>query len=225
MQATIRRWFSHNPLWKLGSLGAAIALWYAMIGVPEQVTLEAVPLGYRNLRPELVLSSVPPDSIRLELSGHTRRLTRQNLDGLKVLFDLGNVYESGEITRTVSEADLNLPPGITFLSAVPSQLRLSFDRLTVREVPVSVVTKGTPPQGHQIVKQEVTPERVSIAGPAARVNAMAAVTTEPVDVTGNTGITEYHVNVSIADPRVDLRSSGAVLVRITVEKGSFQRGK
>jgi YbbR domain-containing protein len=225
MSLRIRRWLSHNPFWKLGSLATAILLWYFMVGAPEQITLESVPLAYRNLRPELVLSSVLPDSVRVELSGRARYLTRQNLDRLRVLFDLGNVYEAGSITRTVSEADLNLPSGIAFLSAVPSQLRLSFDRLTVREVPVSIVTEGAPPDGHYVVKQEVMPERVSIAGPQARVNALSAAPTEPIDLTGNTGITEYRVSVSLADSRLDLRSSGEVRVRITVEKGSSQTGK
>ena len=225
MAPAIRRWLSHNPLWKLGSLAAAILLWYFMVGAPEQVTLESVPLAYRNLRSELVLGSMPPDSIRLELSGHPRRLTRENLDGIKVLLDLGNVRDRSEITHTLSEADLNLPPGIAFLSAVPAQLRLSFDRLSVREVPVSITTKGEPEQGYHIIKQEVTPERVSIAGPEARVNAITAVPTEPVDLGGNPGAAEYRVNVSLSDPRLDLRSSGAVLVRITMGKGSSRKAK
>src|ERR1700704_2206163 len=108
-----------NWVWKLASLAVAVTLWLMVVGEPQFVTLEAVPLVYAGLAPDMGLASDPPDSVRLELRGPSREVDRGNLSQLKVLLNFGGVKEPGERTFTISDSEVNLPQGVTLQRAIP----------------------------------------------------------------------------------------------------------
>ena len=214
------RMLAHNWQWKLASLVVATALWFAVLGEPEVVTIEAVPLGYRNLPAGFLLVSDPPNSVSVELSGASRQIARGNLSEVKVLLDLGGVRDAGEHLFTVSESEVILPEGVTFVRAAPSQMQLSFDRLATREVPVQIQVKGAQAEGYRVVRREVSPEKVRIPGPSAYVQAVAGALSDAVDISGQTRAVEVAVRASVSDPRVKLEPPALVTVKMTIEKGS-----
>ena len=124
----------------------------------------------------------------------------------------------GERTYTLSGADLHLPEGVTFLRAVPSQLRLSLSRRKVKEVPVRVRIGAPPPANFQVMSQEVSPAALRIAGPEGRVDTIQNVQTDPIDLSAITGYSEIRVSTSLGDSRVWVESSPVVTVRLDIEK-------
>jgi len=93
--------------------------------------------------------------VHIELRGPAGKLSAARLSDTAVLLDLASVRSPGERTFTISPSSLSLPVGVTFLRAVPSQLRLRFDRIMSKEVPVQVRTTGK--DGLDIVRQEIAP--------------------------------------------------------------------
>src|SRR5579883_2573336 len=164
-------WLTRNFVWKLGAFALSAALWFAIIGEPELVTTRSVPILYKNLPKDLLIGQAAIDSVHLELRGPSSKLTGSSLSELAVLLDLSSVTGPGERTFTLSDSDLKLPEGVSFLRAVPSQLRVRFSRKMSKAVPVEVRVGKSPPPGYEIVKQEVEPPSISIAGPEARVEA------------------------------------------------------
>ena len=55
----IWRGFRRNLVWKLASLALAVLLWSAVVGEPEGVTVQAVPVLYRNLSRDLLATDTP----------------------------------------------------------------------------------------------------------------------------------------------------------------------
>lgn len=214
----IWRWVKHNFVWKVASLLAAVVLWIVVVGEPELVTIQAVPVLYKNLPKGLLVLSDAPDNVRVELRGPSESLTPASLAEVFASLDLSGVAGPGEQTFTLSEADFTLPQRVEFLRAVPSQLRLRFDRTLTREVPVTIRLKGTPPVGYRIAGQQIMPGRLSISGPQARVTAIASAETDLIDVSSMTQTTESKVNAFVADPRVQFESPPVVTVRLTIEK-------
>jgi YbbR domain-containing protein len=212
------RWITRNLGWKLGALALSAVLWFAIIGEPELVTTRAIPILYKNLPSDLLIGPDALEVVRVELRGSAGRLTGANLSDLAVLLDLGGVGGPGERTFTLSDADLRLPDGVTFLHAVPSQLRLRISRRKSKEVPVAVRFVSSLPPGYQIAKQEVFPEKVEISGPEARVNAISSAETDAIDLSGMQESQEMRVNTFIADPQVWLDSPPMVRVKLTLEK-------
>jgi len=208
----------HDFWWKLGSLVAALLLWFVIVGEQELVTTRPAPILYKNLSRDLLIGADAPDGVRVELRGQASKLTADHLGETAVLLDLSDVTGPGERTFTLSTADLHLPEGVTFLRAVPSQLRLRFARMLTREVPVEIRIASPPPAGYRVVHLEAVPDKLRIAGPVAPVTAVQKAETDAIDLNGVTGSTEMRVNTFVADPQVRLDSPSMVTVKLTIEK-------
>jgi hypothetical protein len=209
---------THNLGWKLGALGLAVLLWLAVAGQPELVAIQSVPVLYRNLPPALLLLSDAPDQVRAELRGPSGRLTRATLSDAFAALDLAGVLSPGDQTFTLSAADFSLPQGVRFVRAVPSQVRLRFDRMLSKVVPVELRLTGHPPDGYIVSAESVEPQALNVSGPESSVSAIRAAQTDPVDLSAIAQTTEIKVNAFVSEPRAQFDSPPVVTVRLTIEK-------
>jgi YbbR domain-containing protein len=222
----MRRLFLENFWWKLASLGLSFGLWVTIINEPELVTSAAVPIFYKGLPVGIEIASDQPEKIFLEIRGPASRLTPGRLADTAVQLDLTDVTKPGERTFTVSRTNINLPSGVTFLRAVPSQLRLAFDNQMSKDVEVRLRLSGKPADGWRVTHQYVTPERLRIVGPASRVALIDSAETDPVDLTGFEDLLVAKVHSYIADSQVRFESSPMVQVRVEFERtGAAQDNK
>lgn len=207
-----------NIGWKLGALALSVLLWIALSAEPDLVTSRAVPILYRNLAPQFLVTGDVPDSVRIEIRGSASQLSTASLADTVALFDLGVIDAAGERTFTISNDNLNLPRGVTFLRAVPSQLRLRIARIAAKEVPVQVRTTGEVPAGYRFVSATASPMTLRITGSQRRVDAVAKVETDAIDLDGLTGPAERRVNAFISDPQIRFESTPVVTVKLTIER-------
>jgi len=214
----MRRLLLENIWWKLLSLGLSVGLWVTIINEPELVTSAAVPIFYRGLPRGIEIAADQPDKIFLEIRGPASRLTPGRLADTAVQLDLTDVTKPGERTFTISRTNLNLPMGVTFLRAVPSQLRLTFDHQVSKDVQVRVRLSGKPADGWRVGSERVTPDRLRIVGPASRVALIDTAETDPVDLTGFEGQLVTRVHSYIADSQVRFESPPMVEVRVELER-------
>jgi len=122
------RTLTDNLGWKLLSVLLAVLLWVAVEGEPELVTVQAVPVFYRNVGPTLALVSNPPATVRVELRGPSDVLGRDNLSSVALLLDLSGQTEPGEKVFPISRANVTLPAGVNFVRSDPPELKLHLDR-------------------------------------------------------------------------------------------------
>ena len=104
------------------------------------------------------------------------------------------------------------------MSANPSVVRFEFDRRLVRSVPVHARFTGEGQNGYVVVSYSVEPPELGIEGPAKRVARIAAVVTDPVDVSSVVGSSEFRVNAFVDDPYVRFDASPEVRVTVTMKK-------
>jgi len=123
----IWRLITRNFGWKLGSLALAVLLWFAIVGEPELVTIQSVPIFYMNLPPALELNNEAPAAVRLQLRGPSGALNGENLSGVTVLLDLSSADKPGEMMVPIATAKVTLPEGVTLVRAEPSRLKLRLD--------------------------------------------------------------------------------------------------
>ena len=215
---TVWRALTRNFGWKLAALVLSVILWFSIVGEPSLVTTHTVPILFKNLPPDLLLGSDTPDSVRVEVRGPSRRLTSANLSDLAMMLDLSSISGPGERTFTLADEDLHLPDGVTFLRAIPSQVRVRFARLEHKDVPVEIRIGEQPPAGYHVTHQEVSPDHLRIAGPERRVQDTPSAQTDALDLRGVTGTQEFRVSTFVVDPQVRLESSPMVNVKVVVEK-------
>ena len=210
--------FGKNLGWKLASLFVAVLLWLAFSSAPAVVTTHTAPIVYRNLANGWMVSGNAPETVHLELRGPAGRLTVSSLAETVVLFDLANIRRTDDRTFTISESNLNLPPGVTLIRAVPSQLRLQLARLADKDVPVEVRFAGSLPDAYRLTGQTVSPPRLNIAGPESRVTPITRVETDPIDLHGVTQSADYRVDAFVEDPQVRFVSPPQVTVHLTIDR-------
>ncbi len=207
-----------NLVWKIGALVIAALLWIAVSSEPDLVTTRAVPILYRNLAPQYLLTGEIPDSVRVEVRGSEAQLSSTALAETVALFDLGAIDGTGEQTFTIADSNLNLPRGVTFLRAVPSQLRLRVARLASKDVPVDVRVDGEVAPGYRLLSATAEPGSLRIAGSENRVSAISRVETDTVQVAGLSQSGERRVNAFVSDPEVRFESSPIVSVKLAIER-------
>jgi len=133
-----------------------------------------------------------------------------------VLLDLKGVTRPGERTFPIDSVSVPRPAGVDLERAVPSQIRMTFERRLSREVPVSIRFVASPPAGFEVVNQKVEPAAVRIAGPDSRVREIVSVETDPIDLSDTQGTEEFQAQLYVGDPRVHLETEGKARVRIEV---------
>jgi YbbR domain-containing protein len=207
---------TRNLGWKLASLIIAFALWVAIAREPELATSLSIPIEFKNIPDDLDIGSNVPDRIHIEVRGPSGRLSRDNLSDLAVVLDLSSA-RIGERTYTIHPSNTNLPAGVEFYRAVPSQITLRFDRVMTQEVPVVPVYSKTP-EGYRVRAYQLEPERVRIRGPEERVKAIVRVGTDPVDLTGVVSQKEFRTAVNVGDAQVRLEVPITITLKVTLEK-------
>jgi diadenylate cyclase len=209
--------FAKNLGWKLVSLVLAVLLWLAFSSAPLVVTTHTAPIVYNNLANGWMVSGNSPETVHLELRGPAGRLTVASLAETVVRFDLANAGSTDDRTFTISESNLNLPPGVTFLRAVPSQLRLHLAHLAEKVVPVEVRFSSSLPAGYRLTGQSVSPQQLRIAGSEARVTSVTQVETDPIDLHRLTQSGDQRVDAFVDDPQVHFESPPQVTVHLIIE--------
>jgi YbbR domain-containing protein len=215
--------FTRNLGWKLLSLIIAVALWIAVAREPEVATSLSAPVDFKNMRDDLDIDGNLPDRVRLEVRGPSGSLTRESLSNTAVVLDLSDAT-AGERTYSIRSRNLNLPSGVVFYRAVPSQLTLHFEELVVKEEPVQSVYVNRP-AGYRIASQDLNPAQVRIRGSQQRVQVISQVKTDPMDLSGVTGDKVFHTHLNIGDAQVRLVEVPAdITVRVKLEKITTRGG-
>jgi hypothetical protein len=208
------RFLTANLAWKALSLVIAGVLWFLVVGEPELVTSQPAPIFLKNLPRDIEVGSDIPDRVHLELRGAAGKLTAARLADTAVFLDA--MAAPGERTFTIGPGNLNLPRGVTFLRAVPSQLRLRFDRLMSKEVTVQVRTTGT--NGLKVVRLDVQPKTLKVTGPENHVQQVDSAQTDPIDVSKISKQGQFTVHAYVADPQVRFESPPSVTVKVWIQR-------
>ena len=165
-------------LWLI-SISTAVALWFYVTGTEESNYVSrkfTCPLEYRFLDPQTVLRGRVQE-VDIEIRGLESDIARLDYDTIACFVDARNLAPGKRYTQNVSVA---LPPDITLVSCVPSQVVLDLVRQIVRLMPVEVVLPQDIPEGQYLEGVEVIPREVGVRGietDVAKVGSLRAMPT------------------------------------------------
>lgn len=218
-----RRYIAHNFGLKLLSLAMAVGLWWAVAhDTPAEMEL-TVPVEFQHVAADLEINSETIPQARVRLRGPLRLIQRIRPTDVHAELDLGNA-RPGERTYDFSSQQVHVPDDVEVVQVVPTQFRLSFDTRRVRKVAVQPRVIGTFAPGLKIARVTVTPEQITISGPAQRVDAIDTAITDPVDATGLVSSGSFTTHAYVSDPMVQVVRPGPVKVTVYMEKSTDQAG-
>lgn len=165
--------------------------------VPLEVIL---PEGY-------VIAQPLRDQVALTVRGEEQGdILAASADEFRANIDLTDHDREGNFLVPVrySRKDGIIQAG-TFIERVePPEVTVSLERVAEKTLPVTARIVDGPEVGYSLSQFSVSPSLVRLRGPRGRVEAMTAVTTEEISLSGITGDYKSRVNLVQQDPLVSL---------------------
>lgn len=125
----------------------------------------------------LMIASDTDRTVTLTLSGSRSNLNKLKSSDITVLVDLSRIYEAGEKTLSY---DVSFPgsvqdSAIEIVSRQPDSIQLTVAQWAKKDVPVQIVTTGTPAPGYKIDEANISasPKSVNISGPKELIDQIA----------------------------------------------------
>lgn len=169
-------WTAADWALKLTALALAFLLWTTVRAeTPGQWAAEDVEVRVMNTDADWVVADPPePRMVRVVFRGPYRELLRTVSQRPDILVPIDEVNDSTEVI-TLRRNWVRLPPGtpsIDVVSISPEMVRLSFDRVATRLVPVAARLDGRLPQGYEFTGEPIVDPNVVRASGAGRNLAM-----------------------------------------------------
>jgi hypothetical protein len=216
----MKGFLTHNAGFKLLAIALAVWIWYGAAYEPQVAATITVPVQYRNLPKDLEIATGFASAVVVEARGPAGRLRRLSGTDTAVLLDFSTVRQPGERTFAIGVAQIRLPPDVTLVRALPSQLRFDFERPAQRAIPVTVRFAGALENGLRVASFEEEPKELVITGPASSVSAVESLETDPLNLTGIKGDFQQAVAVFVSQPGVRFTTTPRVIVKVHVQRSN-----
>jgi YbbR domain-containing protein len=160
-----------------------------------------------------LMTQVPPD-IHVTLRGPMRaleRLMQQQLPPIEL-----DLRDGLTEVVTFDQSMLTLPPGVEVVIFDPPNIRLEWQEVVERTIPLQAAVTGQPAEGYLVNgRPEVEPKDVRVRGPKRLVEEMQFVRLAAFDVTGLTSGT-FKRPIAVDNPPPRLSYVGFSGARVTV---------
>jgi YbbR domain-containing protein len=205
--------------YKVAAVALAMLLWVNVTDEELQVQALRTQVVY-DLQDDRYILMDAPDEIRTSFSGRRADLVSLNFNPPTLRIPIA------EVTDTVMEVEVSLSAvtyetgtGFRPVGVSPSTLRLRFEPVTRKRLPVYAVAQLEPADGFVILgRPGVEPDSVDAFGPASQVESLASLSTEAVDAPPLQGSLEREVSVAVSPDLEDVRvDPTSVLVRVEVD--------
>jgi len=143
---------TNDLLLKLTALGLAFLLW-SLVKEDSRVAIDDIAVEVVNGDAAWILATPPdPTSVRVTFSGPVRELFRLAAERARILVPIADVSDSAQIVLLRPDwVSLGDGLGGTRVEEIrPAAVRLVFDRLVTRSIPIAVRVKGVPGPGFEL---------------------------------------------------------------------------
>lgn len=168
---------------KLVSLLLGFSLWYAVAREQEAEFSLSIPIELRDLPEGLEVVEESVQQVEVRLRGPAEALRRLTPQDVNVGIELKEA-EPGEHLAYLSPREVAAPFAARVMRVTPTSVRLLLDRTVERTVQVIPRVVGSPAEGFELHKIDLSPQSIEVVGPSTHVSGLEQVTTEPVSVDG-----------------------------------------
>lgn len=199
MLSRVVRFLTENWALKLAALGLAILLWLAVTANDEQqVAFRNIPVEVDLRDPDWRLERLEPATVTVTVRGPRGELVELGGSPPRIVMPLERVNDTLE-SQVVPLQWVQLPAGVRLtrvLRVRPDTIRLHYQRLDSRSLPVRVRTRGELPEGLALsLPISTNPSTLQVRGPANLISGLDSVPLLPVDLSGLDATTNVPVGV------------------------------
>ncbi|MDI6845418.1 MAG: CdaR family protein [Candidatus Saccharicenans sp.] len=192
--------------WQLKLLALFLALVLWIILIPEEKTFAeknlTINLELVNIPPEVEVLEQPDTTLNLKIRARKRLINELKPENFTARLDMSraSIYQQEYL---IDSTMIKAPAGVEIVSFSPVYVHVKLDRTKKLEMEVVPTIIGRVPEGYRLVKTEVNPAWVMVAGPESKIRPKDRVITSPIDVSTLTASTILEVDLIL--PRPELR--------------------
>lgn len=188
---------------KLAALSLAILLWLAVTAnEPERANFRNIPVQVDLRDPDWRLDRVDPEAVTVTVQGPRGELMDLSADPPRIVLPVERVNDTIE-TQVVPLQWVQLPTGVRetrVLRMRPDTIRLHYQPLETRTLPVRVRTRGDLPRGYSLsLPINTEPSSIEVRGPTGVLADLDSVPLFPVDLSGLRSTTSVPASVDTTD--------------------------
>jgi len=194
----IRAFVLNNWMAKVFCLLLAVSLWgWVKIQQIAEVQVD-VPVKYRNLPEEFVVTEESDRNVKVTLSGPKTALNRVEPSNVAVEID-GGQLEQGENSVRILPWNLDYPRGVEVESIQPPRITVVIERRIRKRVQVDPNFSEPPPEGFNY-SVSVEPDSAVVFGSAEILNSLSEIDLEAVDLSEHdTGFVKSDARARLPD--------------------------
>ncbi|HVZ33037.1 MAG TPA: CdaR family protein [Polyangiaceae bacterium] len=168
------------------------------------------------------LMTLVPQSIHVTVRGSTRaidQLIQSSIPPVEV--DL----RQGDASAITFKDDMfSLPPGVKINIIDPSTIKLEWQNVIERNVPIQASVTGPPAAGYTVQNVKVDPSSIPVEGPASLVEVMQFVRVAAFDVSGKTdGVYKHRLKLDPPGQLTEYLGPASAVVEVTIARQLVQR--
>lgn len=178
-----------NNLWlKLLALLVGLLVWFHVVTEKTYTYEVTLPVTDVDLRDDLILATLPPDSIAIIVSAKGKQLVQNSWRELGLRINISKLPVGRHtIYLTPENIQLFAPHKNVTLEEVlaPAQWEIEIDPKVTVELPITPTVIASPDDGFAVSRRiEATPSRAKLTGPRTIVKALSGLITETKELSG-----------------------------------------
>lgn len=200
---------------KVVALILGALLWFTVSGQQAERTVPGVAVVYRSKPPGVEITN-QTDVVDIHVRGLDHQLRTIQARDFEARVDLTGA-RPGTQSFSLRTDQVSAPFGIDVTRVEPGSVMAVLEVAGSANLPVRPFVDGTPAQGFVVSEVTVEPVAVTVLGPARRVAAASAATTDRVSIEGAAGTVTQTVSVGVGDPVLRLREPTTARVVVKIE--------
>lgn len=171
-----------HTLEKIIAVVLVFGLWFVFGHRTETIRRDfVVPIEYRNLAQDRIISEAKPKEVTVTLSGSERSFNLLDAKELKLSMDMLKVKE-GEDKYYLEKNMVRKPAGLSLVNIEPKEISLKLFKMISISIPVQIKAEGRPLSGAMIKEIKIEPQNVAVRIPDTVDRNKILITTEPIDL-------------------------------------------
>lgn len=213
----MRDFFTSNLRLKAMALAFAVALWFFVAGQSRTEVGFLVPIGFKGVPKDMVMTSVPPDELEVRVTGPRLFITNLSPTQIAAELDLSSARE-GFNSYKIQPRDIVTPMGIEVLRLRPNSVEVKLERLIKVDIPVRARVVGRPASGYRVADVIVSPRSVTATGTRKEIREIGAISTKPVDISDMDSSASLSAQLDTSGLEFRSLSAERVEVKVVIRK-------
>ena len=200
---------------KIVAVALGTLVWFTVSGQQADRVVTGIPVVYLNKPAGLEITD-QTNTVDIHVRGLESELRSALARDFEARVDLTGV-RAGEQQFILRTDHVQRPSGLVVTKVDPGEVVAVLEATDLASLPVRPLVVGTPAPNFVVSQTTVEPSAVTVVGPARRVAAATAATTDRISIEGARENVTSNVSVGVSDSALRLREAKTARVVVTIE--------